>query len=147
MKPGDTGIVHSRRRIDSAPTQVELEKSAGSVRQRLKEETEKDGEDAGLISSSLGTGSGGRRTPRMPRSRKSSERHLSTATLTASSEDKKDEDDDEEEEGGTLVGDAVMKELVKKMKNMAEVIQARETNVFDLSKMNAELTETVTSLR
>ena len=45
------------------------------------------------------------------------------------------------------MGDAVVKELMKKMKDMAEVIQAREANAFDLSKMNAELTESVTSLR
>lgn len=137
--------------MESAPTEVEIEKSAGSVRQRLKEETE-GGVPAADDAASGGVLGGGRRTPRMSRSRKSSERHLSTATLTASSEDKREEDDDDEDDddgvgGGAPIGDAVVKELTMKMKDMAGVIQAREANAFDLSKMNAELTETITSLR
>ena len=114
------------------------------------------GEEAG------GGGGGGGRTPRMTRSRKSSERHLSTGTLTASSEDKRDVDDEIDAVGdssstvadaaaadaATATADAaVMKELLMKIKDMSEVIQAREANAFDLSKMNAELTETVTLLR
>ena len=134
--------------IDANKAQTEMaEKSAGSVRQRLKEETEGGEAEEGNAAAGVG-----RRTPRMSRSRKSSERHLSTATLTASSEDKDDEEDNAAE--GIEVAaslqsgnDDVVNELVKKMKAMAEVIQAREANAFDLSKMNAELTETVNTLR
>ena len=143
------GISH--RPAESAPAPAaagETEKSAGSVRQRLKEETEKESAPAVFV------GSGGeRRTPRISRSRKSSERHLSTTTLTSSSEEKRDNAEDENDDecgdcdGGAPVGEAVVQELVKKIQEQAEVIQAREANAFDLSKMNAELTETVTSLR
>ena len=85
----------------------------------------------------------------MTRSRKSSERHLSTTTLTSSSDEKRDlgDEDDAIKDLDAADKDAVTRELLRKMKDMSEVIQAREANAFDLSKMNAELTETVSTLR
>jgi len=127
---------------------VEIEKSAASVRQRLFEET--GGGPSGGAEEASGSGYGaGRRTPRMTRSRKSSERHLSTTTLTSSSDEKRDlgDEDDAMKDLDAADKDAVTRELLRKMKDMSEVIQAREANAFDLSKMNAELTETVSTLR
>lgn len=110
--------------------EVEVEKSAASVRQRLKEDTEAGHWDHRVVDAEEDQGA---RTPRASRSRKSSERHPSHGS--------------KDDAANSTADNSSQDQLVKKISDMSEIIQAREAHAFELSKMNAELTETVNILR